>query len=346
MIGPSTIGCSSATCPVISGTAESKGLWLALASARGRNFPALDHVIKRGIHIGLTTFVDTGGECSLLMSLGVKHKIVANESLYSLLKRESFDNLRERNFKVQRALVYIFSRDARDDATTQGSISAPRAELNKQSLIEYSNSKGDKRCVYLETEPDPDVVAVGLKCDGRPVMDYPPQLLEPAFDNELPLTARRYMKLSPGDWVEKTTSIQELLSDWRPNFATMITDAAEPFLADQFLWEEFDFPIGMLDCAKSMIERNLLRNGPELPTNCSAVLLPIYPAKYADKVNRLVNNLRKRCFQKWTPSIRSRLVKNGLSSMMRVRGRTSFELSAENRKRILCWPASMLTQIT
>ena len=266
-----------------------------------------------------------------------------------MLKRESFDNLRERNFKVQtRPGIYPSYRGTLcDDATTQGSISAPRAELNKQSLIEYSNSKGDKRCVYLETEPDPDVVAVGLKCDGRPVMDYPPQLLEPAFDNELPLTARRYMKLSPGDWVEKTTSIQELLSDWRPNFATMITDAAEPFLADQFLWEEFDFPIGMLDCAKSMIERNLLRNGPELPTNCSAVLLPIYPAKYADKVNRLVNNLRKRCFQKWTHRrFASRLVKNGLSSMMRVRGRTSFELSAENRKRILCWPALMLTQIT
>ena len=320
-------------------------LWLPLA---GETFEASKFVIKRGINVGLTTFVDTRGECRLLMPLNVKHHIEAKESLYSMLQREPFDSLLTRNIKVKtRSGIYPSFSGTLCLPTVQGSISAPRTDLNSQSLIEYSNSKGDKRRIYLKTEPDPDAVAVGLKRAAGDVMDYPPQLLEPAFDNELPLTARRYMKLSPGDWVEKTTSIQELLSDWRPNFATMITDAAEPFLADQFLWEEFDFPIGMLDCAKSMIERNLLRNGPELPTNCSAVLLPIYPAKYADKVNRLVNNLRKRCFQKWTHRrFASRLVKNGLSSMMRVRGRTSFELSAENRKRILCWPASMLTQIT
>ena len=277
-------------------------LWLPLA---GETFPALDHVIKRGIHIGLTTFVDTGGECRLLMSLGVKHKIVANESLYSMLKRESFDNLRERNFKVQtRPGIYPSYRGTLcDDATTQGSISAPRAELNKQSLIEYSNSKGDKRCVYLETEPDPDAVAVGLKYDGRPVMDYPPQLLEPAFDNELPLTARRYMKLSPGDWVEKTTSIKGLVTNWCPGFLNL----TQPFLWGGFLRAESggntvtEAVSGYLE---GLTERNLIRYGPELPTKCSAELLPIYPAKDADKVNRLVNNLRNRCFQKWTPSIR------------------------------------------
>ena len=276
-------------------------LWLPLA---GETFPALDHVIKRGIHIGLATFVDRGGECRLLMSLGVKHKIVANESLYSMLKRESFDNLRERNFKVQtRPGIYPSYLGTLCDATTQGSISAPRAELNKQSLIEYSNSKGDKRCVYLETEPDPDAVAVGLKYDGRPVMDYPPQLLEPAFDNDLPLTARRYMKLSPGDWVEKTTSIKGLVTNWCPGFLNL----TQPFLWGSFLRAESggntvtEAVSGYLE---GLTERNLIRYGPELPTKCSAELLPIYPAKDADKVNRLVNNLRNRCFQKWTPSIR------------------------------------------
>ena len=276
-------------------------LWLPLA---GETFPALDHVIKRGIHIELATFVDMGGECRLLMSLGVKHKIVANESLYSMLKRESFDNLRERNFKVQtRPGIYPSYLGTLCDATTQGSISAPRAELNKQSLIEYSNSKGDKRCVYLETEPDPDAVAVGLKYDGRPVMDYPPQLLEPAFDNDLPLTARRYMKLSPGDWVEKTTSIKGLVTNWCPGFLNL----TQPFLWGSFLRAESggntvtEAVSGYLE---GLTERNLIRYGPELPTKCSAELLPIYPAKDADKVNRLVNNLRNRCFQKWTPSIR------------------------------------------
>ena len=276
-------------------------LWLPLA---GETFPALDHVIKRGVHIELATFVDMGGECRLLMSLGVKHKIVANESLYSMLKRESFDNLRERNFKVQtRPGIYPSYLGTLCDATTQGSISAPRAELNKQSLIEYSNSKGDKRCVYLETEPDPDAVAVGLKYDGRPVMDYPPQLLEPAFDNDLPLTARRYMKLSPGDWVEKTTSIKGLVTNWCPGFLNL----TQPFLWGSFLRAESggntvtEAVSGYLE---GLTERNLIRYGPELPTKCSAELLPIYPAKDADKVNRLVNNLRNRCFQKWTPSIR------------------------------------------
>ena len=276
-------------------------LWLPLA---GETFPALDHVIKRGIHIELATFVDMGGECRLLMSLGVKHKIVANASLYSMLKRESFDNLRERNFKVQtRPGIYPSYLGTLCDATTQGSISAPRAELNKQSLIEYSNSKGDKRCVYLETEPDPDAVAVGLKYDGRPVMDYPPQLLEPAFDNDLPLTARRYMKLSPGDWVEKTTSIKGLVTNWCPGFLNL----TQPFLWGSFLRAESggntvtEAVSGYLE---GLTERNLIRYGPELPTKCSAELLPIYPAKDADKVNRLVNNLRNRCFQKWTPSIR------------------------------------------
>ena len=53
------------------------------------------------------------------MSLGVKHKIVANESLYSLLKRESFDNLQERNFKVQtRPGIYPYYRGALDDANS------------------------------------------------------------------------------------------------------------------------------------------------------------------------------------------------------------------------------------
>ena len=79
-------------------------------------------------------------------------------------------------------------------------------ELNSISRRKSAATLKVTNDAFIETEPDPDVVAVGLKCDGRPVMDYPPQLLEPAFDNELPLTARRYMKLSPGDWVEKTTS--------------------------------------------------------------------------------------------------------------------------------------------
>ena len=58
----------------------------------------------------------------------------------------------------------------------------------------------------------------------------------------------------------------------------------------------------MLDCAKSMTERSFLRDGPELRTTRNAELLPVYLAKYADKVEQLVEDLTP-YFQKWTPSI-------------------------------------------
>jgi len=264
-------------------------------------------VVKRGVDVTLTR-IEMDGEDHLLISLGVKHRIEATESIYAMLKREPSKSLLKQNLKVKtRPGIYPSYSGTLCEPKTRGTISAPRAGLpNNQSLIEYSNSKNDRRNMYLKTEFDPDAPAVVLKTlnrDGRDVIiDYPPQQLEPAYYNGLPPSALAYMRLSPGEWVEKTTSIQELLSDWRPNFATMTSDAVEPFLDSKVLWEERDFPIGMLDCAKSMTERSFLRDGPELRTTRNAELLPVYLAKYADKVEQLVEDLTP-YFQKWTPSI-------------------------------------------
>ena len=63
------------------------------------------------------------------------------------------------------------------------SISVVQARFGNRNLIEYSNDCDDRRREYLITEFDPNAVAVGLKRDGRDAMDYPPQLLEPAYEN-------------------------------------------------------------------------------------------------------------------------------------------------------------------
>ena len=278
-------------------------LWLPLA---GETFEASKFVIKRGINVGLTTFIDASGECRLLMPLNVKHHIEAKESLYSMLQREPFDSLLTRNIRVTtRPGIYPSFSGTLCLPTTQGSISAPRAGLpNSQSLIEYSNSKDHKRRIYLETEPDPDAAAVGLKRDGHPVMDYPPQLLEPAFDySDLTYDARDWRRLSPDEQRLNTTSIKDLVSNWRPGFLNL----TQPILDDEVLRAESDdawrtvaeVEYGYLEGIKL---RDLLRMGPALQTNRDAELLPVYPEKYAAKVEQLVDELSP-YFQSRAPSI-------------------------------------------
>ncbi len=273
-------------------------LWLPLD---GETLETPKCVIKRGIHVGLTTFVDTRGECRLLMSRSVKNKIVAKESLYSMLQREPFDSLMQQNLKVQtRPGIYPSYSGTLDVPATQGSISAPRAGLNRaglnsMSLIEYSNLSDDRRNVYLKNEFDPNAAAVGLKRAGGYVMDYPPQLLEPAFDNDLPPEARRFMKLKPGDWVEKSQSIQELVRDWRPDFLNL----TEPLCWGSLL-KDREAESGYLD---GITERKLQREGPALTTDSDVVLLPTYPASHYKEVEAIVGDVENLC-QEWALSIR------------------------------------------
>ena len=276
-------------------------LWLPLA---GETIEVSNFVIKRGIHVGLTTFVDTNEECRLLMSLNVKHKIVAKESIHSMLKREPFDRLVERNIKVQtRPGIHPRYSGTLCAAERQRSISVVQAELGSRSLIEYSNSCNDRRREYLRTEFDPNAAAVGLKRDEREAMDYPPQLLEPAYEKDLPYDARNWMKLSPDEQRIKTTSIEGLLSNWRPGFLNL----EHGFLEKSVLRAESGGTLGTVaEAVSGYLEdtkpRYLLGMGPELPTDRDAVLLPVYPAKYADEVDRLVKDLTP-YFQKWTPTI-------------------------------------------
>jgi hypothetical protein len=275
-------------------------LWLPLA---GETWEDSKIEIKRGIHVGLTTFVDTSGECRLLMSLDVKHKIVAKESLHSMLKRESFDRLVERNIKVQtRPGIYPPYSGTLCAAEMPVSISVVQAKLGNRSLIGYSNSRSDKRGSYLNAEPNLNAEAVGLKLYGGRTSDYPPQLLEPAFENDLPYAARTWMTLSPDEKRIKTTSIQGLLSNWRPDFLSL----TQSLLKDKVLQAESganDETEAVSGYVEGIKPRDLLRMGPALPTPRDVVLLPMYPAKYADKVAQLVEGLSG-CFQKWTPSIR------------------------------------------
>ncbi len=283
-------------------------LWLPLA---GETFEASKLVIKRGINVGLTTFVDTHGECRLLMPLNVKHKNEAKESICSMLKREPFDSLLMRNIKVKtRSGIYPSFSGTLCLPTTQGSISAPRAGLpNSQSLIEYSMLQDDRRGSYLKAEPDPNAVAVGLKPgDGYrrtfDSIDYPPQLLEPAFDySDLTYDARDWRRLSPDEQRLNTTSIKDLVSNWRPGFLNL----TQPILDDEVLRAESDdawrtvaeVEYGYLEGIKL---RDLLRMGPALQTNRDAELLPVYPEKYAAKVEQLVDELSP-YFQSRAPSI-------------------------------------------
>ena len=283
-------------------------LWLPLA---GETFEASKLVIKRGINVGLTTFVDTHGECRLLMPLNVKHKNEAKESICSMLKREPFDSLLMRNIKVKtRSGIYPSFSGTLCLPTTQGSISAPRAGLpNSQSLIEYSMLRDDRQGSYLKAEPDPNAVAVGLKPgDGYrrtfDSIDYPPQLLEPAFDySDLTYDARDWRRLSPDEQRLNTTSIKDLVSNWRPGFLNL----TQPILDDEVLRAESDdawrtvaeVEYGYLEGIKL---RDLLRMGPALQTNRDAELLPVYPEKYAAKVEQLVDELSP-YFQSRAPSI-------------------------------------------
>ena len=181
------------------------------------------------------------------------------------------------------------------------SISVVQARFGNRNLIEYSNDCDDRRREYLITDFDPNAVAVGLKRDGRDAMDYPPQLLEPAYENDLPYDARNWMKLSPDEQRIKTTSIKGLLSNWRSGFMNL----TQSLLKDKVLQAESGAD-NETEAVSGYVEgikpRDLLGTGPELPTDRDAVLLPVYPAKYADEVGRLVNDLIP-YFQKWTPTI-------------------------------------------
>ena len=134
-------------------------------------------------------------------------------------------------------------------------------------------------------------------------IDYPPQLLEPAFDSDLTYGAREWMKLSPDEQRINTTSIKDLVSNWRPGFLNL----TQPILDDEVLWAESDdawrtvaeVEYGYLEGIKL---RDLLRMGPALQTNRDAELLPVYPEKYAAKVEQLVDELSP-YFQSRAPSI-------------------------------------------
>ena len=249
--------------------------------------------LQLGIDVRLTTCINKEGACHLLLNPELRSKIRSTESVCSMLKRVSLEDLAGHPVK---SVGYPEWRGLLCKPKQPGTISDAYPELGGQSLLEYHEAKGGIRCKRLAAEDDPEAETVGLRTSRGRIVDFPPQILDPVFYVEdLPGSAQNKMKFSPDVWKTKITeTFRNLVKEWRP----WSFPKDKSFLSEEVLREGDVLAYGGLPCAKGTTSRDW-SSGPDLPSESDAQIIPVYRATpganaEVEKVaNRLDNLLKK-----------------------------------------------------